>query len=461
MCHRGERYKTGYLDAVPRAPRRSPFTWWLTGAVVVGALTRLTYVLTDDRVSVGGDGLAYHLESLQFADGMPYTYSLNQFGQPSAHHPPGWPTVLGTFAWLGGRSVRSQQLLTCGIGIALIVVAGLVGRRFFNDRTGVIAAAIAAVYPGFWVLEGGILSEPLGLLVAGLVMLAAADLWHHPSFGRCLLTGGLVGLLALVRAEQLALLAFLIAPLLWRSRSIPAKTRIMWFGSAALMAGLLIAPWTLYNSTRFEEPVLLTYTSGTLLLLGNCPSTYDGDRMGYFDTRCTMAAAREFEELDRSQRDPEFRRRALENMRDNVERLPAVVPARFGRVIAAFRPTQTVGFVSTWMATDRDVVWAWVASFWVVIPLAAIGSRRARRARLLQLPLVVPIAVVAMTVAVSYGEPRYHVPASLGMIVLAAFAVDGVLDRLRRTPRDRPAERPDSSASTGLRYEDDVVRRHR
>jgi 4-amino-4-deoxy-L-arabinose transferase-like glycosyltransferase len=423
--------------------------------VAVGALARLTYVLTDDRVRVGGDGLAYHLESLQFADGMPYTYSLNQFGMPSAHHPPGWPTALGIFAWLGGRSLESQQLLTCGIGIALIVVTGLVGRRFFDDRTGVIAAAIAAVYPGFWVLEGGVLSEPLGLLIAGLVMLSAADLWDHPSFRRCLLTGGLVGLLALVRAEQLALLAFLIAPLLWRSRSIPARTRFLWFGSAVLIAGLLIAPWTLYNRTRFEEPVLLTYTSGSLLLLGNCPpSTYGGDLMGFHDTTCNLLLAHDHEDLDRSQRDAVFRRRALENMGDNVEQLPKVVPARFGRLIAAFRPTQTVGLVSKWMATDTDVVWAWVISFWVVIPLAAIGSRRARRARLLQLPLVVPIAIVAMTVAVSYGEPRYHVPADLGMIVLAAFALDGVLERLRRTPVDRAADRPGSRATIGLRYEE-------
>jgi 4-amino-4-deoxy-L-arabinose transferase-like glycosyltransferase len=423
--------------------------------VAVGALVRLAYVLTDDRVWVGGDGLAYHLESLQFADGMRYEYFLIHTGQPSAHHPPGWPTVLGTFAWLGGRSMASQQLLTCGIGIALIVVAGLVGRRFFDARTGLIAAMITAIYPGFWVLEGGILSEPLGLLVAGLVMLAAADLCDHPSFRRCLLTGGLVGLLALVRAEQLALLAFLIVPLLWRSRSIPSRTRIVWFGSAVVLAGLLIAPWTLYNSTRFEEPVLLTYTSGGLLLIGNCPpSTYEGDLMGFYDPGCARVAAREFGDIDRSQADAAYRRRALENIGDNVERLPAVVPARFGRLIAAFRPTQTVGLVSAWMKTDTDVVWAWVVSFWVLIPLAAIGSWRARRARLLQLPLVVPIAVVVMTVAVSYGEPRYHTPADLGVIVLAAFGLDGMLGRLRRTHLDRPAERPVSSSAAGLRYEE-------
>jgi hypothetical protein len=52
-----------------------------------------------------------------------------------------------------------------------------------------VVGVVAAFYPGFWVLEVQILSEPLGLPFLGLLTLALADLWHRPSLGRAALTG--------------------------------------------------------------------------------------------------------------------------------------------------------------------------------------------------------------------------------------------------------------------------------
>ncbi len=62
--------------------------------------------------------------------------------------------------------------------------------------------------------------------------------------------------------------------------------------------------------------------------------------------------------------------RAIDNMRDDSSRLPIVVAARIGRLLAVFRPSQTVGFVAQWMTVHTWLIWAWVASFWVVLVLA-------------------------------------------------------------------------------------------
>ena len=117
------------------------------------------------------------------------------------------------------------------------------------------------------------------------------------------------------------------------------------------------------------------------------------------------------------------------------------VLARVGRAVALFRPSQTVSLVAPWMHRDTPLVWAWVVSFWVLLPLAAFGSYRARRSRQYQWPLVAPAVVALLLVMVVYGEPRYHSPADLGIVVLAAAGLSHLSALLaRRRPGSRHAQ---------------------
>ena len=93
------------------------------------------------------------------------------------------------------------------------------------------------------------------------------------------------------------------------------------------------------------------------------------------------------------------------------------------------------------MNRDTPLVWAWVVSFWVLLPLAVFGSLRARRARQFQWPLVAPAAVALLLVMAVYGEPRYHSPADLGIVVLAAAGLSHLsAGRARRRPSSRHAQ---------------------
>jgi hypothetical protein len=47
------------------------------------------------------------------------------------------------------------------------------------------------------------------------------------------------------------------------------------------------------------------------------------------------------------------------------------------------------------------------------------------------LPLKAPAVIVVLVVSVSYGELRYRTPADLGIVVLAAAALDHLLRPLR------------------------------
>ena len=232
------------------------------------------------------------------------------------------------------------------------------------------------------------------------------------------------------------LLAIAVAPVLLLNRRITVHRRLAWTAVAVLAALVPIAPWTIHNSVRFETPVALSTNLGLTLHAGNCSATtYRGELMGFYDGNCSIAFyMRKLTNLDEAQSDIELRRAAFDNMRDNIDRLPATVLARYGRTLAVFRPTQTVGFTAAWAGGATWPVWAWVTAFWVVAPLAAYGSVLLRRSGTFQWPLVAPLLIALLVVTVAYGEPRYHTSADLGLVVLAAVGLDRLARRDGRQP---------------------------
>jgi hypothetical protein len=421
-----------------RAPRdlTPDARFWLCmlGAVALGAVVRFVYLFHAAPVLVLGDGFDYHLVAHRLADGLGFTSAFGVVGQEYAHHPPGWVSVLAVVTKLGGGSMRAHQVTGLVIGLGVILIVGLVGRRYAGRRVGVLAALLAAVYPGFWLIDVQILSEPLGLLVLGLLTLVLADLWERPTLVRAVLAGGLLGVLSLVRSEEMALLAIAVAPILLLNRRLDVTRRFALLGASVAMVAVVLAPWTIYNLGRFEEPVILSTNGGAAMLAGNCPpSTYGGELMGSFDSKCNFAVALQNPELDASQKDVKSRSLAIDNMRDNVGRLPATVLARYGRLVAVFRPAQTVQIDIDWFGSASWPVWSWVTSYWLLVPLAVGGSVILRRSRRFQWPLVAPAVLVVVVATVSGGDPRYHALADLGVVVLAAVAACELVRRRQRS----------------------------
>jgi 4-amino-4-deoxy-L-arabinose transferase-like glycosyltransferase len=427
----GARWRPSRAEARPwLASANGRFWLGISAAVVVGTAIRVAYLFHGAPALPLGDGLDYHLSAHRLADGLGYTAALGDVGAESAHHPPGWVTVLAAVTEVGGRSVRAHQVTGLVIGLGVVGVAGLVGRRYAGPRVGVLAAFLAAVYPGFWVLDVQVLSEPLGLLVTGLLMLVLAGLWERPSLPRALLAGGLLGALALVRSEQIALLVIAVAPILLLHGRTPLRHRLGWTGAATLAAVAVISPWTIHNLGRFDEPVVLSTNFGPTLLSGNCPpATYTGEALGTYDTTCIFAITFQQPTLDAAQVDLEARDVAFDNMRDNLGRLPATALARYGRLLGVFRPAQTVGLDADWLGTATWPVWAWITSFWLLLPLVVYGGVHMRRSGRFQWPLVAPVTIVLFVTTVGFGAPRYHTMADLGLVVLAAVALDHLARR--------------------------------
>tara|TARA_R110002049_G_scaffold177382_13_gene344553 strand:- start:340 stop:1677 length:1338 start_codon:yes stop_codon:yes gene_type:complete len=436
-------------------PRANPYPQWLANirfgpalaiSLIVGGSIRLLYILlvfgaTDPMLD--GDGLSYHLEALRLADGLGYTSAMWDVGAQTAHHPPAWVTLLGGVSVLGFDTIHEHQMLGVLIGMLVIAVCAWVGRLFFGDLAGVAAGALAAVYPGFWVLDAQILSEPLALALLGASIIAFYRFSRVPNARHAIAVGFFVGLTTLTRPEQIALLVLLI-PILWRAAQLSFTRRALLALLVFAIVALLITPWAVFNAKRFEIPVFMSTNMGAGLLIGNCPLTFEGKNRGFFDMGCLKYAKKSKKIKDRAVTDRLHRDAAIEQIRNNLDKLPLTLVARYGRAFGVYRLRHTVEEVSQWHGTPRWPVWAWVTSFWFIAALAVVGATAAIRARIDISPLAISILLMLGVLGVFYGEPRYHTMADLSFVVLAGFGLITLLQWVSGGSAVQPPPAPDS-----------------
>src|SRR3954452_11453090 len=117
------------------------------------------------------------------------------------------------------------------MGAALVLLVGLLGRRVGDERVGLLAAGIAALYPLLVALDGAVRSESLyAPLIAGL-LLATYRLVDRPSARRAVAVGGLIGLAALTRSDALLLGVLLLVA---AANRLPSGARLRPIAVAAV-----------------------------------------------------------------------------------------------------------------------------------------------------------------------------------------------------------------------------------
>jgi len=413
----------------------------LLGIAVVALALRVAYVaFAKTNQPIHGDQLFYNAEAnrLGRGDGFlepfdPEALSRGEIREgtdPAADHPPLTVIVLAPVSFVTRQALIPQRLTMAVLGTAAVIVIGLLGRQLAGDHAGWIAAGIAAVYPNLWVNDGLIMSETLATLLVALALLYAYRLMREPKLWTALLVGALCGLAALTRAELLLLVPLLAVPAALVARSIAVAQRWKLAGVGVLAAVVLIAPWVGYNLARFKEPTFLSTNDGIALLGSNCDSVYFGDGIGLTDLKCLGRNPRGDQSVDSKI----YRDRAFDYIRDHKKRAVLVAAARVGRTWSLYRPWDMVSFNK---GEGREG-WVTILGLIMYFPLlvaAVAGWVVLRRRRRPSWPLLVPVVVVTIASAVTYGQTRFRVPAEPSLVVLAAVAVAAVV------ARDWPARR--------------------
>ena len=434
--------------------RNRSFLVALLAIALVALLVRVVFVLVvDPKLPDPGDATAYHLLANNLADGhgyiRPFDFRILHVARPTAEYPPLFPALLAVPSFLGGTSVDAQRLFLCFVGAGTVVLVGFLGRRVGGALVGVIAAAIAAVYPMLFLSEAVLMAESVYVLLVTAALLLAYRAAEVPSPLHFAALGLVIGLAALTRAEGLFFAVVLVMPLAIGLRSLATRRRVVLAAVAIGISVLVVMPWTIRNAVRLHAFVPISNNIGTAVDGANCDLTYSGSQIGLWretfsqfgdSARRRPQAQACFEGFDIRRRDFEeanvassHRGDGITYAREQLSRAPLVVAVRELRTWGLYAPRQQIDFESL---EGRPKRWQAVGTvmYWVLLPLAVVGAVLLLRRRARVWPLLSSAVVVVLTTALTYGQQRFRIADEPSLIVLAAVSVAAVAGRRRHRP---------------------------
>jgi 4-amino-4-deoxy-L-arabinose transferase-like glycosyltransferase len=408
-------------------------------------VVRVVYVLSFTQYNKGRiyDEFYYIGQSAQLAAGR--GFSLPIVGGANALHPPLTALVVTPASWLFGVPTGAvpQRITMALLGAVAVGVIGWLAAVVAGPRIGLIAAFLAAVYPNLWIPSGIVMSETLAIVITALVLLATYRMLGHPSWVSAMLLGLGCGAAALTRSELALFVPLLLIPAVVVTRGLSGRARLGLGALGIVVAGLVVVPWTARNLATFRDPTYLSTGDGGLLLGANCDPTYSGSLVGYWSLPCSVTVADSKDPSVLSARQDDAARHYVSQ---HLDRLPAVVAARVGRLWDLFRPFQTAR-LDSYEGRPLNASWAGIWAYWVLAPLAVVGFVLLGRTRVRRWPLLMPPVLVTLLAAGGYGIIRFRAPAEVSIVVLAAVALDAVWRALRRRRSGRPVAGSDQSST--------------
>jgi 4-amino-4-deoxy-L-arabinose transferase-like glycosyltransferase len=405
------------------------FRWALAGIVVAGFVLRLTWILvTRQHQTFGGDAGFYHLGANLLVDGKGFVSPYHPARQ-AADHPPLYMLWLAIPSLVGLRSVLAHMVWSAVLGSGSIALVGATGRRIAGSRTGLIAAGIAAVYPNMWVPDGSLMAETVAIFTTALALYWAYRYWREPSWRKLAIVGIAAGAGALSRSELVLIVPLMVVPLALLVPGPGRADRWRGIGAGAATALLVMAPWLVYNMTRFEEPELLSTQFGLTLSSANCDQVWNGKFVSYFDIRCSQRIEPTLPKgLDESQQDARHRRIAIRYVQDHLSDAPRIALARVGAIVGLYQPGYQIKLDGVF--EGRGERWARLGmySFYGLALLSVAGAIALRRRRTVPVfPLLVPPVMVLFTVVTIYASTRFRASAEVSLCLLAAVTLDAAL----------------------------------
>lgn len=433
---RGVRWPTqsGLRHWAAVKPSAATFLPWLVGIGLTALLLRVIYMLTLAPPLWGfADEAFYYHASNMIAQGHGYAqpFLAMFYGRfvPTAVHPPLWPAVLSIVSLFTAPGTGSGSLtgpvaelhrgVSCLCGATVVVLVGLLGRRIGGWRVGLVAAAVAALYPHFIVEDGDLLSEPLYGALVGALLLLSYRFTERPTRRRALALGVLVGFIALTRVEALWFVPVLLLALTWKAGPDRLRLSIL----AVLGVLLVTAPWTVRNYADFARLVPVA-NSGAVIDGANNNCAYYGRHIGSWQGQCAKIP-------HESNLTPEVYLSSqqttlgLDYARRHAGRAVLVAAVRLLRVWSLYEP----GYQSLGAPTIMAVG---IGIFYVVLITAVYGlialHRRGRR----MLILIAPAIVTSIAAILGDGLDRLRYEAEVPLIALAAWSFVLLFDRARQ-----------------------------
>lgn len=365
-----------------------------------------------------GDSKSYWVLAGHIARGEPFAYGWQQ-----VFRTPGYPAVLAPLFWLAGGEppVMWARAISAGLGTLAVLGVWLLARQLFMGPVPLIAAAVAAVYPGAVAMGVVVLSEAAFCPVMVFHLLFWILAWRgsgwRRSLGWAIAAGFVAGMATLIRPSWLLFVPFGMVC----GCALSGRRMRHFVLGLAMLGGLVAAmlPWWIRNYRVTGRFVPTTLQVGASLYDALNPQATGASDMRFVEA--ALAAERDaFGALGGNparfeyHMDQILRQAAWEFVRQN--------PAR-ALQLAEWK------FVRTWNVWPNEPAFSlWpirlavLCSYVPVLLLALLGMVLTLRHGWPYVLCWLPAVYFGLLHAVFVGSIRYRQPAMLGLIVLAAGA---------------------------------------
>lgn len=391
----------------------------LFGAMALSFLLVAAYVIVRRHHPLAGDEIEYDLEGRFFTQGH-WWWSTTPFGvaHASAWKAPLYPAWTGFwYAILGAHAAR-VELVQAFLAPLSVLLSWMLARRLFGARVAVLAAAIVAVFPLAWEFYGLLFPEALAIPMTLAVLLLL--LGHEPTRRRVALVGLAVGISVLIRPNGFYLLAAVAAAWIL---AVGWRRGIGLTAVAAIIAALVVAPWTIRNAIVTHGFIPISVQDGGLYGTFNPEAANDpAQPYAWRPLLRNPPPVLEGPPVD----DATLRTKLTEFGVDYIKAHPSsVVQAFFWNGLSRFwdirQPSHALGEVP-FEGRSHAVTLLGLIAYYVLLPLSVAGLWISRKRRTLVLPLLA-LALAASVVFTVASGTRYRAPFEPLIAILAASAL--------------------------------------
>jgi len=350
---------------------------------------------------------------------------------PTAERPPALPFLLAGIFGLLGPSVLLARIVHVLFSVAGIWALYRYASLVFGRQAGLMAAAIAAVYPFFVYWSGILMTETLATVLVTFALWRTQVLSEGEARMRDAVAAGLLwGLASLTRTQNLAFPVALAAWLIWKAR-LGLRKQVLVFLVLAFLPPML---WAARNWRQFGALTMDTHAGYTLLIR---TMFYDQDNI---DTGVARQALEQTEFYQKAEglpaveRDRVFSREALNFIRENPGTYLYNSCRNFWQFWRFYpRMDKTVGVVDSAFVGGKRMYFALLSGLTepllILCGLAGLylGWKRG-------LPVLLPGLFIVFTTGIHtlvIAQMRYRIPVMPLIIMLASYGMISLWEKAR------------------------------
>lgn len=388
--------------------------------LIFALIVRLYFVFIYPQSPVITDAKRYDVLGWNLASGNGF---VNETGKAELGRGPGYPFFLAVVYRIFGHSYHYARFSQVLFSMFTLLLIFLLAKDTFGKNTAFLSLIIASFYPPFLSYNGILYAETLFTFFIALSSYLLFLGNRQKKWWIYILLGVVSGCAVLVRSEFILLFLCFFALTIIYSRENLKK-----FIYVALIAALVIAPWTIRNYKVSGRFVLVSSLFGSMLWI----SSYEGEWLEWHNDDPYYAGL--IKGLDEVEKDKILWAEGIKNIKENPSRYLKSCFKYLGRFWIGGHSNTFYGlrdslpnyfFAKAYGKVIIKVMFLIFNTALIILGgcgiMTAIRTLRDKKGELMF--LISPIFIMMMMHTLLFGTARYQVPIMPLMIIFAAFGL--------------------------------------